>query len=353
MKTTRTVTGINSRATTGKTPGSYRDEGRASCAIGVCIQACSLTQRIMSKYIPGSAILLFMLVAGCGPATTQRDATSTSQATHRPAAVQAGLCDSFAIPQFAMDTSMAVRLADSLLAAYRHDDANGRFTASAASLAIPNALMMSFESLLPDLDPATQCLGVRIAYGLGEDAQPVFLFGPVAMTRQPSEAGLLSFTLADPQAYYTPAGDRWQGVEPAEAEAAMQRYADRMMKFAAGKLTHVRIDPAMGDASDPSSTFFPFTEIRELILENEALLKQQYDNGKVPSITAVNFRWAAETSGADGTLKQVVMMLPVLDGPEIGETPRPLQLRAADLNSRCPTHCSGGTVSYSRTSTTR
>ena len=295
----------------------------------------------------------FFFAVGCGPSSNPRSAATVDSAS-KPSVVAAnGLCDSFALTQFAMDTVMAVRLADSFLAAYRHGDAAGRFTAGTASLAIPNDLMMSFEGLLPGLDPATQCLGVRIAYGLDEAAQPVFLFGPVAMTRQPSEAGTLSFSLADPQGYYSVVGGRWRRVDAGTADATTQRYATRMMKYAAGVLRPLRIDPALGDASDPSSTFFPFTEIRELIRENEALLKEQYDNGVVPSITAVNFRWAAETSGPDGTLKHVVMMLPVLDGPGIGETPRPLQLRAADFNQRCPPNCSGTTVTYRRSAMLR
>lgn len=250
-----------------------------------------------------------------------------------------------------MDTAMAVRLADTFLAAYRHDDAAGRFTADGASLAIPNELMMAFEGLLPDLDPTTQCLGVCIAYGLSEDARPVFLFGPVAMTRQPSEAGILSFTLAEPLGYYTPVGGRWQKVDAGIVGAAMKRYASRMMKYVQGRLVPLHVDPSMGEASDPSSTFFPFTEFRALIEENEKILQDAFGSSNdIPSITAINLRWAAETAG-NGTLKHVIVMVPVLDGPSYPRPDLPLTLKAADLNTFCPPRCD--VASYEARQSTR
>ena len=251
-----------------------------------------------------------------------------------------GLCDSFDIVQFAMDTARAAEIADSFVQFYRHDDAAGRFSSDGSSVSIPRDVMMAFEELAPDLDPATQCLGVRIAYGLDDEANPIFLFGPVVMTRVSGPDGILSFRLAEPASWYRPTPSSWQEITAAEADTAMRRYATRVMKYVDGTLSPLKIDPALGSASDPSSTFFPFTEFRELIRENEAIVRGVFkDQTNVPSITAVRVRWAAEKIGDDGTLKHVVVMVPVLGGPEYPGGDLPLTLKAANMNNLCPPKC--------------
>lgn len=295
-------------------------------------------------------IRLLSLAMSCAILASCSGSVSNSNQARKAAANDAaaiGLCDSFAIAQFAMDTTEAARLADAFLEAYRHDDEAGRFTADAASISIPNDVMMAFEGLAPHLDPATQCLGVRIAYGLEEDARPIFLFAPVVMSRVPSAAGTLDFQLGEAAAWYDPASGDWQPVTDDVARAAMERYAGRVMKYVDGNLRPLHIDPSLGSASDPSGTFFPFTEFRELIQENQRQLQEAFgDRNEIPSITAVRLRWAAENLGEDGTLKQIVVMIPVLDGPDYPGPQRPLTLKAADLNNLCPSNCAGSVVSY-------